>query len=684
MSQPTTATGDDAIASRAIANPLPAATGGRPDQRAARWPDWGTRHGGVWLLLAIGMGIGLATRMILLLKSAGDVSWNSSLLAAFAWGGLFDLAVVLWCCLPLTLILAVLPARAFERRAVRSLMRLALFAGGYLMLFVALAEWFFWDEFGVRFNFIAVDYLVYTTEVIGNIRESYPLTPLFTAIGIIAVVISFAFHRLGWSDQWLAHRAAAASARWRAAASWTAATLALGLALDQRVVPHFDNAYNAELAKNGVWSFFAAFRANQLDFERFYPTLPEELAFARMHATLAADGGGTPAAGQRDLLRQVSHPGPELHLNVVQITVESLSAEFLTRYGETRGLTPNLDALVPKALVFDRMYATGNRTDRGMEALTLGVPPTPGRSLVKRPENAGLFTLGSVFRAKGYATTFMYGGYGYFDNMNAFFGGNGYRVVDRTQVPAADVTFANIWGACDEDLFRWTLREADRDFAAGRPFFQFVMTTSNHRPYTFPVGRIDLPPKTSGRAGGVKYTDYAIGEFLRAASTRPWFKETVFVIVADHCASSAGRTELPVQNYHIPLLIYAPGGQVQPGPVATLGSQVDFGPTLLGLLGWSYPSRFYGHDLTALPAEAGGRALIGNYQKVALYRDGKLAVLQPVRQGATYSYDERTHELRPQPRDAGLLEEAIAYYQTASWLFKHHVQRDSIAIAAAP
>jgi hypothetical protein len=202
------------------------------------------------------------------------------------------------------------------------------------------------------------------------------------------------------------------------------------------------------------------------------------------------------------------------------------------------------------------------------------------------------------------------------------------------------------------------------------------MTTSNHRPFTFPEGKIDLPSKTAGRAGGVKYTDFAIGEFLRQAATKPWFKNTVFVIVADHCASSAGKTELPVEKYHIPLIIYAPGGQVQPGAVATLSSQIDFAPTLLGLLGWTYPSRFYGRDILAVAQGDEGRAWIGNYQKLGLLRASQLGVLKPVRQSATFGYSIPSNELKLQGNDATLIDDAIAYYQTASWLFQHGQQRE--------
>jgi phosphoglycerol transferase MdoB-like AlkP superfamily enzyme len=449
------------------------------------------------------------------------------------------------------------------------------------------------------------------------------------------------------------------------------AALVLSFGLQESFLPSFANNFNRELAKDGLWSLFAAFRANQLDYERFYPTMPGDAAFKRVHTLLAQDGSQPLTSDPHDLLRLVEHPGPEQRLNVIQITIESLSADFLSHFNRASKLMPNLEQIAAKSLVFDQFYATGTRTDRGMEALTLSVPPTPGRSLVKRPHNEHLFTLGSVFRSRGYETAFVYGGFGYFDNMNYFFGENGYRVLDRTKVAKDDITFTNVWGACDEDLFRWAVREADRDHAAGKPFFHFVMTTSNHRPFTFPEGKIDLPSKASGRAGGVKYTDYAVGELLRVAATKPWFKNTVFVFVGDHCASSAGKTELPVQNYHIPLIIYAPGGQIPPGVVHALTSQVDYAPTLLGLLGWTYPSRFYGRDVLGPTAAAKGRVFIGNYQKLGLMQDGRLAMLKPVRQSATLTYDCATRAMQPCDADETLTDDAIALYQTASWLFKH-------------
>jgi phosphoglycerol transferase MdoB-like AlkP superfamily enzyme len=186
----------------------------------------------------------------------------------------------------------------------------------------------------------------------------------------------------------------------------------------------------------------------------------------------------------------------------------------------------------------------------------------------------------------------------------------------------------------------------------------------------------------------VKYTDFSIGQFLREARQKPWFKNTVFVIVADHCASSAGKTELPVQNYHIPLIIYAPGGQIAPGHIRTLMSQVDYAPTLLGLLNWSYPSRFFGRDIRQTdPAE--GRVLVGTYQKLGLLKADNFLVLTPVRRQAQYRYDRVNYGLTEQPLNAALLGEAVSYYQTASELYQNQRYRelsaaDFVRLLAAP
>jgi phosphoglycerol transferase MdoB-like AlkP superfamily enzyme len=455
----------------------------------------------------------------------------------------------------------------------------------------------------------------------------------------------------------------------------------LGVSVTQARYKEFSgNAQLNELAGNGYFDFLHAFWFNEIDYHRFYKTLPREQAVRKL--ALELGGFEKVSVEQRPHEREITADAPRKPLNVVLVSIESFSAEFMQAFGNRQGLTPNMDRLAREGLLFTRMYATGTRTVRGLEALTLSVPPTPGHSIVKRPDNGNLFTIGDVFKSQGYEPLYLYGGYGYFDNMQAFFAGNGYTVIDRTALKPGQISFENIWGVADEDLFALALRELDKRHAAGKKFYAHVMTTSNHRPFTYPAGRIDIPSH-SGREGGVKYTDWAIGKFIDEARGKPWFNDTVFVLVADHTHKGRGRHELPIENYHIPCIVYAPA-HVQPRQVDTIASQIDVPPTLLGLLNVSYKSRFFGHDILR-EGQKHQRAFMANYQTVGYYQNGRMVELKP---NARFRVVDALNG-RALPMDdlnRSLLDEAISYYQLASEAFR---TRDGIpggtpAVALVP
>ncbi|NGZ06333.1 MAG: sulfatase-like hydrolase/transferase [Magnetococcales bacterium] len=626
-----------------------------------------TRWGGLVLFAVLFLVIALGTRLALALHAMDFLEWSFwPWLRILSIGLFYDVITLFYFISLFVVYLTVTPDRFFAGTLNKTLYNIVFFSSIYVLLFNGVAEWIFWDEFGVRFNFIAVDYLVYTQEVIGNIRQSYPVPTLLFAILVMTVMIFWWIWRLSWmQSSWQA------VTTFRQRAIQGSVLLALPVlafvTVDARFAEHSGNRFHNELAKNGIYALFTAFWHNKLEYERFYPQHPEAKAAARVRELLSMNPGSEsiPDGDPLDIARRIQHPGPEKRLNVIQLTIESLSAEFMALFGNTAGLTPHLDQLAQESLTFTNLYATGNRTDRGMESLVLSIPPTPGRSKVKRPNNENLFSSGFLFRERGYDTKFIYGGYGYFDNMNYFFSHNGFDVVDRTRLASHEITHENIWGVADEDLFRRVLVEADGAHAVGKPFYHFVMTTSNHRPFTYPAGRIDIP-SPGGRAGGVKYTDWAIGAFLQQARSRPWFDDTLFVIVADHCASSAGKSDLPVFRYHIPLMIYAPR-HVVPRMETGLMSQIDVTPTVLGLLGWSYTSRFFGQDLLRSDL-ALRRAFIGTYQKLGLIVGDRLSVLTPQQSARFYRFTRgpgRESQELLAVADESMLFDTIAFYQTA-------------------
>lgn len=543
----------------------------------------------------------------------------------------------------------------------------------FLMIVNAISECVFWNEFGVRYNFIAVDYLVYTNEVIGNIMESYPIVPMFLGVFLVAVLICWRlFRRKDFSES------GNGGAVQFLATFVIYAVLFAGsffwLRFSYRNLQSSNN-YATELQCNGCWNFLEAYSSSTLEYDRFYQMLPEDeaqgLKLALFGQVPVCEEAGS-AVRQADqpadaAVRMIRDSVPPVRKNIVMITVESLSADFLAAYGNEDGITPNLDTLIEKSLVFDNLYAAGNRSVRGLEALTLCIPPSAGESLIKRPDNAGLFSTGTVLRENGYTTSFIYGGDSYFDNMRAYFSGNGFEIIDKYCYPKEDITFSNIWGTCDEDSYRVALKEFDKKAESGTPFHAIIFTISNHRPYTFPEGKITYDGEMKSRSAAVKYTDFAIGQFLAEASRKPWFSNTVFVIVADHCASSAGKTSIPVDKYHIPAIVYSPGF-IQPRRVEKLCSQIDLMPTIFSLLHFSYDSKFYGRDILA--PDYNQRAFMATYQDLGYYSDDVLTVLSPVRRIRQFDVREtgpwsHTETPKETPADS-LVREAQAFYQTVN------------------
>ena len=537
-----------------------------------------------------------------------------------------------------------------------------------LIIFNAVSEYFFYNEFGVRYNFIAVDYLIYTTEVIGNIMESYPIIPLFTAIFVVT----------GLATWWIYKKTKDSLLQLPNLVQKLtllgvfAVLLGISISFAEKINLKKGNIFQQEIAANGMVKFYEAFSNNTLDFFTFYPTVDQKTAEKNTLLPL----------GTTTLNRTITSDKPELQKNVVLISIESLSAAYMKAYGYEESVTPFLDQLAQKSLFFTNLYATGNRTVRGLEALTLCIPPTAGESVIKREkENKNKFTTGSVFKSKGYSVKYLYGGYSYFDNMKDFYGGNGYQIVDRDNFTPEEITFANVWGVCDEDMAKKAISEMNKDYKAGKPFFHHWMTVSNHRPFTYPEGKIDIPADSKSRKGGVKYTDYSIMKFFEMAQKQPWFKNTVFVIVADHCSSSAGKTELPMDKYRIPAMIYAPEF-VAPQKFSQVTSQIDVMPTVLGLLNFKYQSKFLGQDVFSKNFVP--RAYIATYQDLGFIKDNYLTVISPTKNIKQYQLVQKPNTntstefniyytenlLQDNPRK-DLVDQTISNYQSTSFWLKN-------------
>ncbi len=356
-------------------------------------------------------------------------------------------------------------------------------------------------------------------------------------------------------------------------------------------------------------------------------------------------------------------------LNIVIVLQESLGATFVGSLGGTP-VTPHLEKLKTEGIWFNNLYATGTRSVRGIEAVVAGFMPTPAQSVVKLSNSQqGFTTLASILQQQGYQTQFVYGGEAHFDNMRSFFTGNGFSdIVDFPRIKAPQ--FVGSWGASDEDLFNTAHQQLMQMHAKGQPFFSLIFTSTNHEPFEFPDGQIELheePKSTANNA--VKYADWAMGQFFVKAKASAYWQDTIFLVVADHDNRVYGSNLIPVEKFHIPGLIL--GGQVTPNVIEPLASQIDLAPTLLSLAGVSACHPMDGRDFIADPASP-GRALIQFDNLFALMTDEDLTILRPNDTALIGHYDKTTRQLNLKSGAADELKQqkALAHVQLPSYLYR--------------
>ncbi|MCU7958371.1 MAG: sulfatase-like hydrolase/transferase, partial [gamma proteobacterium symbiont of Bathyaustriella thionipta] len=366
-----------------------------------------------FLLYVLLIIISLVTRIGLMVWYQSEIDSSISIYPAlFLIGWLYDTAFYWYASIPLIFVLWLTPEKIWHSNVFQLLMKLWVIISIYILCFVVVSEFIFWDEFQVRFNFISVDYLVYRKEVMDNIQESYPVFTLLILMLPVTLMIFLSINKI--LEKTLKVNSSFSQR--------TVMTLALFISLfavfkgvDQSQHSLFENNYTKELASNGPYQFFASFRNNELEYTQFYQEI-DNLKADKIIRNSLKNGYSTFLYPDQlfNIERKIDNPGTEKKLNVILISIESLSAKYVGSFGNTENITPFLDQFSKESLFFTDFYATGTRTTRGLEAITLSIPPTPGRSVVKRIGHEGdMWSLGNILKSKGYQTTFIYGGRGY-------------------------------------------------------------------------------------------------------------------------------------------------------------------------------------------------------------------------------------------------------------------------------
>jgi phosphoglycerol transferase MdoB-like AlkP superfamily enzyme len=540
-----------------------------------------------------------------------------------------------------------------------------------VQVFLAAAEYYFFEEFRSRFNTVAVDYLLYPHEVFINIWDTYPVPLVVGACAALAVLwigLAWILFRPMWQSS-LRQRV-----RFFYLCGGVAVVLVLSPTISLREIHISSERVLNEVANNGALSFVSAAWTRDLDFTQFYNTIPKDEAYRRVRRLLTEPYCSLDSASN-SILRHVHGDASRPRLNVVILLEESLGSEFWGSLGRKEPtLTPEMDRLAnEEGMLFTNIYASGNRTVRGFEGVLSSFPPLPGDSIVKRDLSENVETIARVLKRDGYASLFLYGGRGLFDGMRSFALNNGYdRFIEEKHFEHP--TFTTIWGVCDEDLYARAIEEYRALAQTGKPFVSTILSVSNHKPFTYPRGRIAEDPDQRRRDNAVKYADYSLGQFFKAARREAFWTNTIFVVVADHGDRVYGSQNIPIHSYEIPLLIAGPAVVQKPSRIGELGCSLDVSPTILGLLGRPYDSLFFGRDL--LHGEPrNGRVLINHNRDIGIFAEERLIVFGLRKTVEYYSGDPKRQGLNPltnpSPQDRQLEKDGIALFQVADDLYTH-------------
>jgi phosphoglycerol transferase MdoB-like AlkP superfamily enzyme len=556
------------------------------------------------------------------------------------------------------------------------------------ILFLELATPRFLMEFDSRPNRLFLEYLVYPNEVLAMLWNGYRGPLLLTAGAIAGLAWLIARHFRGYARD---------PNRWRARTLllvWPMVLVALFVMVrssfqhrpaNLATFAFCSDAMVNSLVANSTYSVLTAMYG--LTHESESSSMYGDMSSAEMVRRVRA-GMGVPLADFTSerfptLHRQIANVSREQPLNLVIVLEESLGAGFVKQLGGLP-ITPNMDRLANQGIWFDQLYATGTRSVRGIEAVVAGFPPTPALSVVKLSKAQRDFaTLASVLARSGYRSEFVYGGESHFDNMRAFFLGNRFdNVVDRQDFAAPK--FVGSWGVSDADLFDMAHARISAWHAAGQRFFTLVFTSSNHTPFEFPDGHIELHDAQKQTVNNaVKYADHALGQFLERARTSDYWADTLFLVVADHDTRVYGDELVPVGKFHIPGVIL--GADVTARRIDSLVSQIDLAPTLLSLMGVDSVHPFPGRDLTRTLPEFGNspallrpRAMMQFDRNFAWLERDRLTVLLPDGGSRQFTFDRKTKKLQPAvTTDPEAVQQALANVLMPAWLYREQRYRTS-------
>ncbi|MFA7501364.1 MAG: LTA synthase family protein, partial [Sulfurimonas sp.] len=510
-----------------------------------------------------------------------------------------------------------------------------------LVIYIENATFSFVAQYDVRPNYLFVEYLIYPREVFAMIFADYKVE-LFIAFGMIGAFIYFYLKFA--KDDFLKIFDTLYIKR---VAMFLPILLLLFIGVrssfGHRPANISDAMYSTnrminEITKNSLHSIGYAIYSNLVHEGgevKQYGKMDTNEALQRVKKRLNIESDDKESIFSRV---EKSHFKSDKSKNLVIFVQESLGYQFVSAVGGEDGITPNFNRLSKEAILFKDLYSNGTRSVRGLAAVSAGNLAVPGVGVLKRNKSqSNFFTVASALKPFGYHTSFIYGGESRFDNMRSWYSGNGFNeIIDQPQFE--NPTFVAPWGVCDEDLVVKANEEFKNMYAKNQKFATVMFSQSNHSPFEFPCEKIellkDVPPNSVKNA--IKYADHAIGRLFELAKKEPYYKDTIFVVIADHNVRVYGDDMVPVDMFHIPAIIVGDG--IKPMIYDKIASQPDVLATALDLIGLDLKYPIMGHSIFSDKKQ--NISLMQFHSSYALRVDDKVAIIRPGQKPLTFSYKD--------------------------------------------
>ena len=619
----------------------------------------------VYLLFVALFLIGRFFFYLLYFERFNDISFFESLLT-FIYGLRMDTIVICIILVIPTIFLAITP-KIFSNFISKFLNIYILFFL-VIALFIECASFPFFAQYDLRPNYLFIEYLEYPQEVTSLLFKDYKFQFIAVFILIIATIRIYSKSKFINFEQ--VFKQNYISRILILAPILLVLFLGIRSSLGHRPVNISDALYSEnrvinEITKNSLHSLGYAYYSNKKAENNISKYGKIDIKEAYKVASLAI--GINYKDEKKPFYREVkSKLTSKKQKNLVIFIQESMGAQFTGFIGK-QNFTPNLDNLAQDYLSFTNLYSNGTRSVRGLAALTSGTLPINGIEVIKRNKSQeGYFTIASLLKPYGYKSSFIYGGEARFDNMKGWYLGNGFDEVIE-QKDFTNPIFTSTWGVSDEDLVIKANEKFKSYYENKEKFVSVMFSSSNHMPFELPDGKIEFEkniPKTSVE-NAIKYADFAIGKFFELAKKEDYFKDTVFVVIADHNVRVYGDQIVPIDMFQIPAVIVS--SDIPHQIFTNLTSQADVLATALDLIGIDLSYPILGNSIFK---DNKKNINLMIFDEIYAYRkEDKVAILVPNMPIKTYLYkDKKLIEIE---NDLVLEKEALALIYVLDDMYKN-------------